>query len=136
MWTVFFGIVAFSLAIPTWGGSIIIFFWIKGKIDNMAVLHILDMAKRSAQGEGFMNLYRINNAAINKVYKLFGTNVYGYSIEQYREANRAGIMRTDFHLDNNIIFPSIQHPEIGEIYLYLSQTSGNKISIFAIKPSF
>ena len=45
-------------------------------------------------------------------------------------------MRTDFHLDNNIIFPSIQHPEIGEIYLYLSQTSGNKISIFAIKPSF
>lgn len=136
MWTVFFGIVAFLLAIPTWGGSIIIFFWIKGKIDNMAVLHIFDMAKRSAQGEGFMNLYRINNAAINKVYTLFGTNVYGYSIEQYREANRAGIMRTDFHLDNNIIFPSIQHPEIGEIYLYLSQTSGNKISIFAIKPSF
>jgi hypothetical protein len=135
MWTITFGIIAFALAIPSWGGSVIIFFWIKNKIDNMAVLQILDMAKRSAQGEGFMNLYRINNASINEVYKLFGTNIYGYSLEQYHEANRAGILRTDYHFDNNIIFPSIKHPEIGEIYLYLSQTSGNKINIFAMKPS-
>lgn len=135
MWTILFGIVAFALAVPSWGGSVIIFFWIKNKIDNMAVLQILEMAKSSAQGEGFMNLYRINNAAINKVYTLFGTNVYGYSLEEYQAANRAGILRTDFHINNNIIFPSIQHPEIGEIYLYLSQTSGNKINIFAIKPS-
>lgn len=135
MLTILFGVIAFALAIQSWGGSLIIFFWIKNKIDNMAVLQILDMAKRSAQGEGFMNLYRINSAAIKKVYKLFGTNVYGYSLEQYHEAKRAGIMRTDYHFDNNIIFPSIKHPEIGEIYLYLSQTSGNKINIFAIKPS-
>ncbi len=135
MFTIVFGIIAFALAIPSWGGSIIIFFWLKNKIDNMAVLQILEMAKESAEGGGFKNLYKINNAAINKVYKLFGTNVYGYSLEEYQEANRAGIMRTDFHMDNNIIFPSIQHPDIGEIYLYLSQTSGNKINIFAIKPS-
>ncbi len=135
MFTIVFGIIAFALAIPSWGGSIIIFFWLKNKIDNMAVLQILEMAKESAEGGGFKNLYKINNAAINKVYKLFGTNVYGYSLEEYQEANRAGIMRTDFHMDNNIIFPSIQHPNIGEIYLYLSQTSGNKINIFAIKPS-
>ena len=135
MWTILFGIVAFALAIPSWGGSIVIFFWLKNKVDNMAVLQILEMAKQSAEGGGFKNLYKINNAAINKVYTLFGVNVYGYSLEEYQAANRAGIMRTDFHMDNNIIFPSIQHPDIGEIYLYLSQTSGNKINIFAIKPS-
>lgn len=135
MRTILFGIIAFALAIPSWGGSIIIFFWIKNKIDDMAVLQILEMAKRSAQGEGFMNLYRINNAAINKVYKLFGANIYGYSLDQYHESNKAGIMRTDYHFNNNIIFPLILHPEIGEIYLYLNQISGNKISIFAIRPS-
>jgi hypothetical protein len=135
MFTIIFGIIALALAIPTWGISLVVFFWIKKKFDNIAVLQILEMAKQSAEGGGFKNLYKINNAAINKIYTLFGVNIYGYSLEEYEAANRAGIMRTDFHMDNNIIFPSIQHPEVGEIYLYISQTSGNKINIFAIRAS-
>lgn len=136
MWTILFGIVAFALAIPTWGMSLVVFFWLKKKYDNMSVMLILDRAKESAEGGGFMQLHKINNAAINKIYTLLGANVYGYSLEQYQEANRAGIMRTDYHIDNNIIYPSILHPEIGEIYLYLAQTHGNKLNIFAVKPSF
>lgn len=135
MWTILFGIIAFALAIPTWGMSLVVFFWLKKKYDNMSAMLILDKAKESAEGGGFIQLHKINNAAINKVYTLFGVNVYGYFLEQYKEANRAGIMRTDYHIDNNIIFPSILHPEIGEIYLYLGQTEGNKLNIFAIKPS-
>ncbi len=133
MITIIFGIIAFALAIPTWGMSLVIFFWIKKKYDNMAVMQILNKAKISANGGGFMTLHKINNAAIDKVYTLFGVNVYGYTLEQYDAANRAGIMRTDFHFENNIIFPSILHPDIGEIYLYLNQIEGNQLSIFAMK---
>jgi hypothetical protein len=135
MWTIFFGIIALALAIPSWGGSIVIFFWLKNKVDKMAVLQIIDMAKKSVEEGRFKQLHRINNAAINKVYLLRGVNVYRYSLEQYHEANKAGILRTDFHGKNNIIYPSIQHPEIGEIYLYLSQTTGNKVNIYATRPT-
>ena len=135
MITYIFGILAFVFAIPTWGMTLVVFFWLKKKIDNMAALQIMEMAKLSAEGAGFKTLHKINNAAINKVYTVFGSNIYGYTLEQYHMANRAGILRTDFHINNDIIFPSVLHPEIGEIYLYISQIKGNKINIFAIKPS-
>lgn len=135
MITFILGIIAFALAIPTWGMSLVVFFWLKKKYDNMAVLQIMEMAKLSAEGAGFKTLHKINNAAINRVYTLFGCNVYGYALEQYYEANRAGILRTDLHIENDIIFPSVLHPDIGEIYLYLHQAEGNKLNIFAIKPS-
>lgn len=133
MWTIIFGLSAFALAIPSWGGSLIIFFWIKNKYDNIATSQILYMAKKSIENGTIENLYKINNAAINKVYTNYGTKIYGYSIEQYLESNRLGILRTNYHIDNDIIYPIINHPEIGEIYLYLSQTYGNKINILAIK---
>ena len=135
MITYIFGILAFVFAIPTWGMTLVVFFWLKKKIDNMAALQIMETAKLSAEGAGFKTLHTINNAAINKVYTVFGSNIYGYTLEQYHMANRAGILRTDFHINNDIIFPSVLHPEIGEIYLYISQIKGNKINIFAIKPS-
>ena len=135
MITYIFGILAFIFAIPTWGMTLVIFFWLKKIIDNFAALQIIEMAKQSVQDPGFKTLHKVNNAAIDKVYTTFGSNVYGYTLEQYNMANRAGILRTDFHIDNDIIFPSVLHPEIGEIYLYLHQAEGNTLNIFAIKPS-
>jgi len=135
MITYVFGILAFVFAIPTWGMTLVIFFWLKKKIDNMATLQIMEMAKLSAEGDGFKTLHKINNAAIDTVYTQFGSNVYGYTREQYNLANRAGILRTDYHIDNDVIFPSVFHPDIGEIYLYLHQADGNILNIFAVKPS-
>ncbi len=135
MITYILGILAFVFAIPTWGMTLVIFFWLKKKYDNMIVLYIMEEAKMSVNDATFKTLHKVNNAAIDKVYTLFGSNVYGYTLEQYHLANRAGIMRTDFHIDNDVIFPSVLHPEIGEIYLYLHQAEGNTLNIFAIKPS-
>ncbi len=135
MITYILGILAFVFAIPTWGMTLVIFFWLKKKYDNMIVLYIMEEAKMSVNDATFKTLHKVNNAAIDKVYTLFGSNVYGYTLEQYHLANRAGIMRTNFHIDNDVIFPSVLHPEIGEIYLYLHQAEGNTLNIFAIKPS-
>ena len=134
MITYVFGILAFVFAIPTWGMTLVVFFWLKKKIDNFTTLQIMEMAKLSAEGGGFKTLHKVNNSAINNVYTTFGSNIYGYTLEQYHMANRAGILRTDFHIDNDVIFPSVLHNDIGEIYLYISQIEGNKINIFATKP--
>jgi len=133
MYTFIFGLIAFILAIPTWGMSLVIFFWLKKKYDDMAVVAILNKAKLSAMRGSFEELYKINNAAIDKVYTLFGTQVFGYPLEEYYRANKAGILRTDYHFDNDIIYPLILHPEIGKIHLWLQQGEGNKLNIFAIR---
>jgi len=135
MITYILGILACVFAIPTWGMTLVVFLWLKKKIDNFTALQIMEMAKQSVQNPGFKTLHKVNNAAINKVYTEFGSNIYGYTLEQYHMANRAGILRTDFHIDNDIIFPSVLHPEIGETFLYINQVKGNKINIFAIRPS-
>ncbi len=135
MITYILGIIAFVFAIPTWGMTLVVFFWLKKKYDNMTVLHIMEEAKMSVKDAKFKTLHKVNNAAIDKVYTLFGSQVYGYTLNQYHLSNKAGILRRDFHFENGIIYPSVLHPEIGEVYLYISQIRGNKINILAIKPS-
>lgn len=133
MKTAIFALIALALAIPTWGVSLIVFLWLKSKYDNKALNLIMAEAVMSYNDGNFRHLHNINNASIRKIYEVFGTQYYGYSVDEYIRSNEAGILRTDFHYEKNVIYPIIQHPILGEILLYLSQGERNKLNIFAMK---
>ena len=64
-------IFAAALAIPTYGASLLGFFFLKGAYDNRTVSAVLAKAVTSMREELTMELFKVNNAAINKLFDRF-----------------------------------------------------------------
>lgn len=77
MYIYVFFILAAALAIPTFGSSLLVFYLLKRSYDNRAVSAILAQAVASMKQGLTMELFRINRAAVDKVFDRFcldGTN--------------------------------------------------------------
>ncbi len=66
-----FFILAAGLAIPTYGLSLLVFFLLKHAYDNRTVSAILAQAVLSMREELTMELFRVNRAAIDKLFTRF-----------------------------------------------------------------
>lgn len=64
-----FSILAAALAIPTWGVSLVVFWWLKRTYDKRTVSAILAKAVISMQEQAGEELFHVNHAAIAKVFK-------------------------------------------------------------------
>lgn len=62
---------AVLLAIPTWGCSLIVFFFVKNWFDNQAMSSLLGAAVTAMRNEVSEERYHINRAAIKKVFNRF-----------------------------------------------------------------
>lgn len=77
MYIYLFFILAAALAIPTFGASLLVFFLLKRLYDNRTVSAILAKAVASMREDLTMELFRVNRAAVEKVFARFcieGTN--------------------------------------------------------------
>ena len=82
-----FFILAAALAIPTYGASLLVFYLLKRSYDNRTVSGMLAKAVVSMREELTQELFRVNNAAIAKLFDRFciegtddGFNVPGMSM--------------------------------------------------------
>jgi len=111
--TVSFTIIALALAIPTFGTSLILWFWLKSKYDNKVVFLILAQIKISFNHNGsFQELFGVNNASIRKTFSFFGSHDLSEQI-----------------LDGGTGL--INHPELGEVYVVIKQAPGNRLLVSA-----
>lgn len=71
MFLIFSFIAAVVLAIPTWGCSLIVFFFIKNWFDTLAMSSLLGAAVAAMRNKVSEERYHINRAAIEKVFNRF-----------------------------------------------------------------
>jgi hypothetical protein len=64
-------VAAVLLAIPTWGCSLIVFFFVKNWFDNRAMSSLLGAAVTAMRNEVSEERYHINRAAIEKVFNRY-----------------------------------------------------------------
>lgn len=69
MYLYVFFILAAALAIPTWGISLLVFWWLKRAYDKRTVSAILAKAAISMQEVDGEELFHVNHAAVAKVFK-------------------------------------------------------------------
>lgn len=87
MYLIVFFLVAAALAIPTFGVSLVVFFFLKRAIDKKAMSTILGMAVTSMRTEVTQELFHINRGAIHKLFDRFCVD----SSEEVRNFNGASI---------------------------------------------
>lgn len=71
MYLYLFFVIALGLAIPTFGASLLLFFFLKHKYDNRAVSALLAKAVTSMRTELTQELFRVNNAAVRNLFGRF-----------------------------------------------------------------
>jgi hypothetical protein len=71
MYLILFFILSAALAIPTWGFSLIVFFFVKNWFDSQAMSAILSMVNSSMRQEVTQELYHINKGAVHKLFDRF-----------------------------------------------------------------
>jgi len=102
-------IVSVALAIPTFGGSIAFFLLFRSWWDNGAVKLIMQQASQSLEAETEKQFYQVNQSAVLKLFKLYGTDDL--------DVTRAGPRLT-------LYTGTIRHPEHdGQIILSIFRTS-------------
>lgn len=71
MYLILFFILAVALAIPTWGFSLIVFFFVKNWFDSQAMSAILSMVNISMRQDTTQELYHVNRGAVHKLFDRF-----------------------------------------------------------------
>lgn len=74
MYLILFFTLAAALAIPTWGFSLIVFFFVKNWFDRQAMSAILGMAVTSMRQKLTQELYHINKGAVHMLFDRFCLN--------------------------------------------------------------
>jgi len=108
-------LIAFLLAIPTFGISLMVWFFIKFKYDKTMARALMPAILRSYKNDGKEEVrFAINNASLSMVFDMYGG----------RQVDQTGL--------NNAVVGVLPHPnEDIMLKVLMAQSSGNKVIISA-----
>lgn len=111
--------IAAALAIPTYGISLVVFFFLKSKYDKTAVNAIMASAVSSMRTNAPHTLYKVNRSAIRRVFSKFCED---------------GVGTRDYHQGHVSAYGTLRHPLINngeEFSLRLFREPGGTTMILA-----
>lgn len=123
MYLLVFLFLAIVLAIPTFGISLLVFFYVKNWCDKTAAKAILNACVSSLREGVVIDLFHVNRGAIKKVFEWL-------SVEGYARADSENLKRSVYE-------GYIDHPIIGRVYLvvYYRVRKGTKNTISVLASS-